>query len=183
MGQYVDRVAAVPMMRRTSLTLVCLALLSGCEPAPEPAAEKPESAAPAVVSPAPEAPADVTVSEPDEAPAPVIVPKPEPAEPAKPKTTDKPQAQAKPPAKAKPAVAPQPEPRLALDLSVPQELFEQALESETSEELAPLLPPLFGDKPEGVSPFQISGRLINNERVGDYWDSIEGAELQFEFRQ
>lgn len=169
------------MMRRTCLTLVCLALLSGCEPAPEPAAEKPESAAPAVVSPAPEAPADVTASEPDEAP--VIAPKPEPAEPAKPKATDKPQAQAKPPAKAKPAIAPQPEPRLALDLSVPQELFEQALESETSEELSPLLPPMFGEKPEVQSPFQISGRLINNERVDDYWDSIEGAEVQFEFRR
>ncbi|WP_233787812.1 hypothetical protein [Pseudomonas yangonensis] len=96
------------------------------------------------------------MSEPDEAPAPVIAPKPEPAEPAKPKATatDKPQAQAKPPAKAKPAIAPQPEPRLALDLSVPQELFEQALESETSEELAPLLPPLFGDKPEGSAHFR-----------------------------
>ena len=173
------------MMRRTCLTLVCLALLSGCEPAPEPAAEKPESAAPAVVSPAPEAPADVTASEPDEAPAPVIAPKPEPAEPAKPKpkATDKPQAQAKPPAKAKPAIAPQPEPRLALDLSVPQELFEQALDSETREELSPLLPPMFGEKPEVQSPFQISGRLINNERVDDYWDSIEGAEVQFEFKR
>ena len=64
-----------------------------------------------------------------------------------------------------------------------QELFEQALESETREDLSPLLPPLFGEKPEVQSPFQISGRLISNERVDDYWDSIEGAELQFEFKQ
>ncbi|MCW1937440.1 hypothetical protein OMD46_15880 [Pseudomonas sp. MDMC_285] len=67
--------------------------------------------------------------------------------------------------------------------SVPQELFEQALESETREDLAPVLPPLFGEKPEVQSPFQISGRLISNERVDDYWDSIEGAEVQFEFKQ
>jgi hypothetical protein len=42
---------------------------------------------------------------------------------------------------------------------------------------------MFGEKPEVQSPFQISGRLINNERVDDYWDSIEGAEVQFEFRR
>ncbi|XLX42246.1 hypothetical protein ACK25U_09680 [Ectopseudomonas mendocina] len=91
-------------------------------------------------------------------------------------------------AKPKPAAAPQtkpaePESKLALDLSVPQELFEQALESETRDELSPLLPPMFGEKPEGESPFQISGRLISNERVDDYWDSIEGAEVQFEFKR
>lgn len=102
----------------------------------------------------------------------------------------KPVPAAKPPvvAKPKPVVTPQPKPvepesKLALDLSVPQELFEQALESETREDLSPLLPPLFGEKPEVQSPFQISGRLISNERVDDYWDSIEGAELQFEFKQ
>ncbi|WP_230924722.1 hypothetical protein [Pseudomonas wenzhouensis] len=91
-------------------------------------------------------------------------------------------------AKPKPAAAPQPKPaepeaKLALDLSVPQELFEQALENETREELSPVLPPLFGEKPDVQSPFQISGRLISNERVDDYWDSIEGAEVQFEFKQ
>lgn len=81
---------------------------------------------------------------------------------------------------AKPAES---ESKPALDLSLPQELFEQALESETRDELAPLLPPLFGEKTEVESPFQISGRLISNEHVDDYWDSIEGAELQFEFKQ
>ncbi len=66
---------------------------------------------------------------------------------------------------------------------MPTELFEQALENETREELSPAPPPLFGEKPEVQSPFQISGRLISNERVDDYWDSIEGAEVQFEFKQ
>lgn len=166
------------MIRKSILLLLCLGWLSACEREPEPVAQQPE-AKPAVVA-APE-------------PAPVAeVAKPEPVEPAPPAKVveSKPVPPAKPPvaAKPKPAAVPQPkpaepEPKLALDLSVPQELFEQALESETREDLAPVLPPLFGEKPEVQSPFQISGRLISNERVDDYWDSIEGAELQFEFKQ
>ncbi|MDF2075964.1 hypothetical protein P2Q70_15405 [Pseudomonas mendocina] len=164
-------------MRKSILLLLCLGWLSACERAPEPAAQQP----------APE-PAVVTAPE----PAPVAeVAKPKPVEPAPPaKVVENKPLPAKPPvvAKPKPAAAPQPKPaehesKLALDLSVPQELFEQALESETHEELSPVLPPLFGEKPEVQSPFQISGRLISNERVDDYWDSIEGAELQFEFKQ
>lgn len=166
------------MMRKSILLLLCLGWLSACERAPEPVAQQP----------APE-PAVVTAPE----PAPVAeVAKPKPVEPAPPAKVveNKPLPPAKPPvvAKPKPAAAPQPKPaehesKLALDLSVPQELFEQALESETRDELSPLLPPMFGEKPEAESPFQISGRLISNERVDDYWDSIEGAEVQFEFKR
>jgi outer membrane biosynthesis protein TonB len=166
------------MMRKSILLLLCLGLLSACERAPEPVAQQP-APEPAVVA-APE-------------PAPVAeVAKPKPVEPAPPAKVveNKPVPPAKPPvaAKPKPAAAPQtkpaePESKLALDLSVPQELFEQALESETRDELSPLLPPMFGEKPEAESPFQISGRLISNERVDDYWDSIEGAEVQFEFKR
>ena len=163
-------------MRKSILLLLWLGWLSACEREPEPVAQQP-APAPAVVT------ATAPVAE---------VAKPEPVEPAPPAKVveSKPVPAAKPPvvAKPKPVVAPQPKPvepesKLALDLSVPQELFEQALESETSEELSPLLPPMFGEKPEVQSPFQISGRLINNERVDDYWDSIEGAEVQFEFRR
>lgn len=164
------------MMRKSILLLLCLAWLSACERAPEPVAQQP----------APE-PAVVTAPE----PAPVAeLAKPKPVIPAPPAKVveNKPVPPAKPPVAAKPKpVAPpkpvEPESKLALDLSVPQELFEQALESETHEELSPVLPPLFGEKPEVQSPFQISGRLISNERVDDYWDSIEGAEVQFEFKQ
>lgn len=166
------------MMRKSIFLLLCVGWLSACERAPEPVAQQP----------VPE-PAVVTAPE----PAPVAeVAKPKPVEPAPPAKVveNKPLPPAKPPvaAKPKPAAAPQPKPaeaesKLALDLSVPQELFEQALESETHEELSPVLPPLFGEKPEVQSPFQISGRLISNERVDDYWDSIEGAEVQFEFKQ
>ncbi|UFQ96135.1 hypothetical protein J7655_12420 [Pseudomonas wenzhouensis] len=152
------------MMRKSILLLLCLGWLSACERAPEPVAQQP-------------------------APEPAVVSAPQPAPPAK-VVENKPVPPAKAPvaAKPKPAAAPQPKPaepeaKLALDLSVPQELFEQALENETREELSPVLPPLFGEKPDVQSPFQISGRLISNERVDDYWDSIEGAEVQFEFKQ
>lgn len=164
------------MMRKSFFLLLCLGWLSACERAPESVAQQPQSE-PAAVA----------------APVEVPVVKPEPVEPATPINVveDKPvAAPVKPPVavKPKPAAAPkpkpvEPEPKQALDLSVPQELFEQALQSETREDLSPLLPPLFGEKSEVQSPFQISGRLISNERVDDYWDSIEGAELQFEFKQ
>lgn len=166
------------MMRKSILLLLCVGWLSACERAPEPVAQQPEPE-PAVVA----APEPVPVVE---AAKPKLV---EPARPAK-VAESKPAAPAKAPVdtKPKPVVATkikpaEPESKLALDLSVPQELFEQALESETHEELSPVLPPLFGEKPEVQSPFQISGRLISNERVDDYWDSIEGAEVQFEFKQ
>ncbi|MFI8747688.1 hypothetical protein ACIGKL_21330 [Pseudomonas sp. NPDC077186] len=164
-------------MRKSLPLLLCLAWLSACERTAEPVAQQPE-------------PVPAPLAAPVEAPA-AEVAKPEPVELAPPTKA----AEAKPvapataqvAAKPTPAAAPQREPEAelkpALDLSVPQELFEQALESETQEELSPLLPPLFGEKPEAVSPFQLSGRLISNERVDDYWESIEGAELQFEFKQ
>lgn len=164
------------MIRKSLVLLLCLGGLSACERTPQPVAQTPAplaapveapAAEPAAVAPPPakavEAKPVATAAKPQ--PQPVAKPKPKPA----PATASKP--------------APEPEAKLALDLSVPHELFEQALESETQQELSPLLPPLFGEKPESVSPFQISGRLINNARVDDYWDSIEGAELQFEFKQ
>lgn len=167
------------MMRKSISLLLCLGWLSACERAPQPVAQQ-SAPAPAVVS----APESVPVAEPDQpvpvkpvTPAKVVDPKPAVA-PAKPAVAVQSKPAAKPPSKP---VAP--EPKVVLDLSVPQELFEQALESETQDDLSPLLPPLFGEKPEGVSPFQISGKLINNARVDDYWDSIEGAEVQFEFKQ
>lgn len=166
------------MMRKTCLLLLCLGLLSACDPAPESVAPASRSEP---LTPAAEAPAKTTAAE---VPAVAV-----PAAPSS--TADKPPAPARQPAPSRPQVAApsrpaapaKPESGLVLDLSVPHELFEQALTSETFEELTPILPPLFADEPEPVSPFQISGRLISNERVDDYWESIEGAELQFEFKQ
>jgi hypothetical protein len=162
------------MIRKTIFLLLCLGCLSACERTQEPVAQQsvpvPQAAAePAAVAEPAKAEPVTALKVVDEKPA---------ASPAKPSVAAKPKPAATP--SSKPAL---PESKLALDLSVPQELFEQALESETQEEISPLLPPLFGEKPEDVSPFQISGKLINNVRVDDYWDSIEGAELQFEFKQ
>lgn len=166
------------MMRKSIFLLLCLAWLSACGRAPEPVAQQPapEPAAVAALEPAPLV--EVAKPEPVEAAPPAKVVDSKPAAPAKAPVAAKPKPVVTAPAKPAP-----PESKLALDLSVPPDLFEQALASETRQELAPLLPPLFGEKPEVQSPFQISGRLISNDRVDDYWDSIEGAELQFEFRQ
>lgn len=163
------------MKPKSLLLLLCLAWLSACERAPQPVAQQPDPAQAASVTTPVEAPAakpKLVISAPVEAveAKPVVAPgkapvavKPQPA-PAKPKPVEPAAAQ-------------------ALDLRVPHELFEQALQSKTERELKPLLPPLFGEKPESTGPFQISGKLINNARVDDYWDSIEGAEVQFEFKQ
>lgn len=74
-------------------------------------------------------------------------------------------------------------PPLPLDLSLPQELVQQlepgAVPPLTEESL---LPPLFVEKPAEPGPYQLNGRLITNDRSENYWDSVEGAELQIEFR-
>lgn len=162
------------MMRKSILLLLCLGWLSACERAPEPVAHKPA----AITAPEPVRAVEAAKPKPAEPAVPTKVVESEPAAPAKAPVAAKPKPVVA--TKAKPA---EPESKLALDLSVPQELFEQALENETREDLSPVLPPLFGEKPEVQSPFQISGRLISNERVDDYWDSIEGAEVQFEFKR
>ena len=84
----------------------------------------------------------------------------------------------------KPAPKVEPLSPAALDLRLPDELV-QRLELGAPLELTerkPLLPPLFVEKPVEPSPYQLNGRLITNDRVDDYWDSVEGAELQIEFR-
>ena len=82
------------------------------------------------------------------------------------------------------APAPAPAPRLELDLSLPTELLEPTESVESFSELpSTLLPPLFDDQ-NPAGPFQLQGKLITNERGDqDYWESLEGAELQFEFKR
>lgn len=124
---------------------------------PQPPAPKPQPVAKPAVTAAP-------------APAPVVKPQP------KPKPKPKPLAVV-----TKPAA---PEFKAPLDLSLPGEVFEplQPLEP-LDDSPATLLPPLFVEKTEQQSPFQLNGKLITNERSDDYWDSLEGAELQFEFKR
>jgi hypothetical protein len=72
-----------------------------------------------------------------------------------------------------------------LDLSLPPDLFEE-LQSLVAPDEPPspaLLPPLFRAEQAAESPFQLNGKLITNEQGDDYWDSLEGAELQFEFKR
>lgn len=144
------------MMRKSLLLLCCLSWLSACEQAPEIPAKSSSAAEPH--STIRNDSADETGTSRKELPE-----SRSSAAAASPKLQD----EVTPP----------------LDLSLPPELLEQPLAELESTELESLLPPLFGEKNEPPSPLQISGRLISNEKEEDYWDSIEGAELQFEFRQ
>ena len=90
--------------------------------------------------------------------------------------------------KPKPAVvAPTPEPdepQAPLDLGLHINVFDPLQPVAPLSELSiPLLPPMFGDKDKTEGPFQLNGKLITNERGDDYWESVEGAQLQFEFKQ
>ncbi|WP_296232255.1 hypothetical protein [Pseudomonas sp. UBA4617] len=99
--------------------------------------------------------------------------------------------------KAKPARKPvskavaKPLPKARLDLSLPADMVDR-LEPEVGDpspiqRRKPLLPPLFTEKPEADSPFQLNGRLINNEMQlqlrNDSRRDVEGAAIDFEFRQ
>lgn len=114
-------------------------------------------------------------------PAPVV------SKPAQPKAAEaKPAAAA--PTKPKPAVvAPKPEPtepQAPLDLGLHINVFDPLQPVAPLSDLSiPLLPPMFGDKDKTEEPFQLNGKLITNERDDDYWQSVEGAQLQFEFKQ
>ncbi|MDO9618878.1 MAG: hypothetical protein Q7J43_14525 [Pseudomonas sp.] len=114
-------------------------------------------------------------------PAPVV------SKPAQPKAAEaKPAAAAQ--TKPKPAVVarePAPaEPKAPLDLSLHTNVFDPLQPVAPLSDLSiPLLPPMFGDKDKTEGPFQLNGKLITNERGDDYWESVEGAQLQFEFKQ
>ncbi|WMR34639.1 hypothetical protein QT513_07825, partial [Metapseudomonas otitidis] len=72
-----------------------------------------------------------------------------------------------------------------LDLSLPKHLVDE-LEPRVKQEQhveQPLLPPMFVEKPSEQSPYQLNGKLITNQREEDYLRSVEGAELQIEFKQ
>ena len=111
------------------------------------------------------------------APKPVTKPLSEPVRPG-----PKPAVVNKPVAKDRVAAPPL---KTDLDLSLPPDLFEELQALVAPDELPSpaLLPPLFRAEETSESPFQLNGKLITNERGDDYWDSLEGAELQFEFKR
>lgn len=172
-------------IRSLAVLLTLLSLLA-CDqspvpqPAPQPKPPKTVSAKPLPVAPevepAPVKPA--AVAKPAEPPV--------PAQPVAKAAASAPEAKPKPipkpPATASKSVAPAPQ--APLDLSLPAEVFEQLQPLEPLDDLSVTrLPPLFVEKTKPTSPFQLNGKLITNERSDDYWDSLEGAELQFEFKQ
>ena len=85
------------------------------------------------------------------------------------------------------------EPEVPLDLSLPKELA-QGLglprdKVAAVQDRQALLPPLFelrDKEQQAPGSFEIGGRLITNERPApgkDYWNTVEGAEVQLHFRQ
>lgn|SRR3990167_5900796 len=167
---------------------VCLPLLAlaACDNDPAPPivpVEPPKPRAPAPAVPVAPAPVVAPAVKPPAAP-----PAKQANEPAKPDPLPKTVA-SKPVVKEAPKAnepkAPVPAPRLELDLSLPTELLEPTESVESFSELpSTLLPPLFDEQNPAGSPFQLQGKLITNERGDqDYWESLEGAELQFEFKR
>ncbi|PZW70013.1 hypothetical protein F471_01349 [Pseudomonas sp. URMO17WK12:I1] len=106
------------------------------------------------------------------------VQKPAPAEPKK--TAQRAKAQSKPAQKMAHEA-----PKTKLDLSLPPELA-AALDAEdkaAKDGVAPILPAFFEERKPSINPFQVSGKLLTGELGSQTWDSVEGAQLQFEFRR
>jgi len=109
----------------------------------------------------------------------------------------KPAAAAKKPVKVKKTAARKksdaiaaPLPKARLDLSLPPDMVKEMkpVEQIEAEVRKPLLPAMFGEKPEAQSPFQLNGRLLSNEmqlqlRNDSRQQEIEGAAIDFEFKQ
>jgi len=111
-----------------------------------------------------------------------------PAEPNKPAVAPKVASKPAPKLAKQPSTVPVEKtklPKAQLDLRLPEELVERLEpESQTKGPLSEqILPPLFREKTAPKSPFQLNGRLITNDREDDYWRSVEGAEVQFEFKR
>lgn len=193
-------------MRRERFLVLLLALgLGACDErqTPPPAA----SAAASVVAPVGVPAAAALAAVPAEAvaapvapaaavPAPVAAPATPPVAAVAAERAAPPRAQA---VAAAPAARPQaerprraaPAPLRPLDLSLPhehgKEFFVRRSGDEPLGEPQTLLPQLFvakrKDEPANVA---FAGRLITNQRVTpgkDYWDSVEGAEVQVQFRR
>ena len=85
-----------------------------------------------------------------------------------------------------------PLPKANLDLSLPTEMVETLTPNVGTnpspiKKRKPLLPPMFAEKPEADSPFQLNGRLISNEMQlqlrNDSRRDVEGAAIDFQYRQ
>ncbi|MCY1527423.1 hypothetical protein D9M68_624910 [compost metagenome] len=117
-------------------------------------------------------------------PAPAADPKSAPPPPV-PKAVPSPPAPVKPKDQPATATVRAPLPKATLDLSLPKELVDQLEPGDAKDDLPgqAVLPQLFTEKPAAEGPFELNGKLITNERDTDAWHSVEGAELQFEFKR
>nr|WP_312972975.1 translation initiation factor 2 [Pseudomonas sp.] len=173
-------------MRYLWLPLCLAVLLSACgsdeqgKDVPRKNSEPAVAVEPAKPAPQPEPPA-VQAKSPAQPPAaepqPQAAQKPAPVEPKK-------AAQRAKPEKAQSKVAHTP-PKTKLDLSLPPELA-AALDAEdkaATDGAPPILPSFFEKPKSALNPFQVSGKLLTGELGSEYWNAVEGAELQFEFRR
>lgn len=96
----------------------------------------------------------------------------------------------KPPVKS--SVERQKLPAVPLDLSLPKAMVEPLQFGQTVPKIVRkplLLPPLFDQSPTQPSAFELTGKLITNEderkrqESTDYIDQLDGAQLNFNFRQ
>ncbi|WP_339509810.1 hypothetical protein [Pseudomonas sp. RL_15y_Pfl2_60] len=90
------------------------------------------------------------------------------------------------PVKKSPATKPVAKvPEVKLDLSLPKDLVQQLNDADTHEYNAVKpLPPMFGPKDTQPKPFELSGKLLTDDTNGKgSLDSIDGAQLQFKFKQ
>ncbi|MFZ6046504.1 hypothetical protein ACFW0H_10290 [Pseudomonas sp. CR3202] len=162
--------------------LICaflaLTLLAACDKEAPPKPKAPPAPPPISTSPAPApaAPPEAPPPAAPEQPVPAAEPKPVPPPPPAPRPVSPPPVPVTPKEPVQTATA------KALDLSLPTELADTLQPDEVAAEL-PVLPQMFVEKPAPAGPFQLNGKLITNEREDDTWHSVEGAELQFEFKR
>ncbi|ARU88805.1 hypothetical protein [Pseudomonas sp. M30-35] len=76
-------------------------------------------------------------------------------------------------------------PKVELDLSLPKDLVKELNDADTNEYNAErALPPMFAPEGTQPEPFELSGKLIMDEtHEKGSGDSIDGAQLQFKFKQ
>lgn len=162
---------------------ILVALLLGACGADEQGDETPrENAKPAVVTTEPvQKPVEPPVQVPAEEPPAEVQPLVE--EEVAPPTPKKAAERVKADKKVQKMV--QKAPKTKLDLSLPPELTAQLdAEDQAAEDgLAPILPAFFEEKKSITNPFQLSGKLLTGEAGTEFSNSVEGAQLEFEFRR
>lgn len=172
-------------MHPIRLVCACLALtlLVACDKEAPPKPGAPPAPPPVSSSPPPAQPAPADVPAPPVESVPAADPKPVPSPP-----TPAPKLVPPTPAPIKPketlTTVKAPLPKAKLDLSLPKDLVNQLEPGDAKDDVqgqAPL-PQLFAERPAENS-FGLNGKLITNERETDAWHSVEGAELQFEFKR